>query len=249
MNGAKKLAEAVGCKNVSVGERSILGGSTRVSGSRRSESENVGLSNANIGENPMPRKTMGSSTRFIHRGVGKGRKYAPSQCSSTRHYDVEVTHAIFLGKAQTTFNKRVPVPETYTGGNVKEVGDLMIGKLVTKALVNDDHNYNGPTITITVKGKEGLFLGGLEPSVRYHSGRARILTLCQDLSTKGQSQVDSFYGARPPKRDWPSSAKAEGSLPARPTRQAGTKVSLSDPTIPSGKAFAQRIEVTLGITC
>ncbi|KAK8349373.1 hypothetical protein V6Z11_A06G138200, partial [Gossypium hirsutum] len=55
MNGAKKLAEAVGCKNVSVGERSILGGSTRMSGSRRSESENVGLSNANIGENPMPR--------------------------------------------------------------------------------------------------------------------------------------------------------------------------------------------------
>ncbi|KMT04001.1 hypothetical protein BVRB_8g187060 [Beta vulgaris subsp. vulgaris] len=37
--------------------------------------------------------------------------------------------------------------------------------------------------------------GGPEPSVRYHSGRARILTLCQDLRAKGQSQVDSFYGA------------------------------------------------------
>ncbi|KAK4275962.1 hypothetical protein QN277_018970 [Acacia crassicarpa] len=36
---------------------------------------------------------------------------------------------------------------------------------------------------------------GLEPLVRYHSGRARILTLCQDLRAKGQSQVDSFYGA------------------------------------------------------
>jgi len=39
------------------------------------------------------------------------------------------------------------------------------------------------------------FFWGAEPSVRYHSGRARILTLCQDLLAGGQSQVDSFYGA------------------------------------------------------
>jgi hypothetical protein len=45
-----------------------------------------------------------------------------------------------------------------------------------------------------VEGEEGLLPGGPEPSVRYHSGRARILTLCQDLRAKGQSQVDSFYG-------------------------------------------------------
>ncbi|TYJ05665.1 hypothetical protein E1A91_A12G178700v1 [Gossypium mustelinum] len=68
MNGAKRSAEAVGCKNASVGELSALGGSTRVSKSRRSRSENVGLSNANIGENPMPRKPKGSSARFIHGG-------------------------------------------------------------------------------------------------------------------------------------------------------------------------------------
>ncbi|KAB2003672.1 hypothetical protein ES319_D11G147400v1 [Gossypium barbadense] len=37
--------------------------------------------------------------------------------------------------------------------------------------------------------------GGPEPSVRYHFGRARVLTLCQDLRAKGQSQVDSFYEA------------------------------------------------------
>ncbi|MBA0710908.1 hypothetical protein Golax_010163 [Gossypium laxum] len=36
---------------------------------------------------------------------------------------------------------------------------------------------------------------GPEPSVRYHSGRVRILTLCQDLRAKGQYQVDSAYGA------------------------------------------------------
>ncbi|MCD9644256.1 hypothetical protein HAX54_032436, partial [Datura stramonium] len=47
--------------------------------------------------------------------------------------------------------------------------------------------------------------------------------------------------------DFPSSAKAEGSLTARPTRQARTKVGLSDPTVPSGRAIAQWIKVILGI--
>ena len=44
------------------------------------------------------------------------------------------------------------------------------------------------------------------------------------------------------------SAKAEGSLTARPTSQAGTKVGLSDPTVLRGKAVAHRTKVTLGIT-
>lgn len=70
MNGAKRSAEAVGCKNASVGERSALDleGSTCASSGGRSGSENVGLSNANIGENPMPRKPKGSSARFVHGG-------------------------------------------------------------------------------------------------------------------------------------------------------------------------------------
>ena len=46
----------------------------------------------------------------------------------------------------------------------------------------------------------------------------------------------------------PKSIKAKGSLTARPTSRAGTKVGLSDPTVPSGRAVAQRIKVTLGIT-
>ncbi|KAI8522469.1 hypothetical protein RHMOL_RhmolPtG0006700 (chloroplast) [Rhododendron molle] len=74
---------------------------------------------------------------------------------------------------------------------VKEVGDLMTGEPATEAPVNGGRNYNGPK----VEGEEGPLPGGPEPSVRYHSGRARILTLCQDLRAKGQSQVDSFYGA------------------------------------------------------
>ena len=66
MNGAKRSAEAVGCKNASVGERSALEGSTRASRGGRSGSENVGLSNANIGENPMPRKPKGSQVISQH---------------------------------------------------------------------------------------------------------------------------------------------------------------------------------------
>nr|KJB44546.1 hypothetical protein B456_007G258700 [Gossypium raimondii] len=46
----------------------------------------------------------------------RGRENALSQCLSTRRYDIEVTHAILLGKARTTFNKRVHVPETDIGG-------------------------------------------------------------------------------------------------------------------------------------
>ncbi|CAM6054681.1 unnamed protein product [Sphagnum tenellum] len=68
MNGTKRSAEAVGCQNTSVGERSALERSISVSRCGRSGSENVGLSNANIGENPMPRKPKDSSARFVHGG-------------------------------------------------------------------------------------------------------------------------------------------------------------------------------------
>ena len=44
------------------------------------------------------------------------------------------------------------------------------------------------------------------------------------------------------------SVKAEGSLTASQTRRAGTKVGLSDPVAPCGRAIAQRIKATLGIT-
>ena len=44
------------------------------------------------------------------------------------------------------------------------------------------------------------------------------------------------------------SAKAKGCLTARHTGRAGTKVGLSDPAVLNGKAVAQRIKATLGIT-
>jgi hypothetical protein len=54
-----------------------------------------------------------------------------------------------------------------------------------------------------------------------------------------------------PQRGWKSrqkSAKAEGSLTARETSRAGAKAGLSDPVVPRGRAIAQRIKATLGIT-
>ena len=44
------------------------------------------------------------------------------------------------------------------------------------------------------------------------------------------------------------SVKAEGSLTATLTSGAGTKVGLSDPVVPRGRAIAQRIKATSGIT-
>ena len=46
----------------------------------------------------------------------------------------------------------------------------------------------------------------------------------------------------------PRSVKAKESLTARGTPRAGTKVGLSDPVVPHGRAIAQRIKGTPGIT-
>ena len=69
MYGTKKFAETVRyMKSISVGERSVVGRSISVSGYGRSRSENVGLSNENIGENPIPRKPKVSSGRLVRGG-------------------------------------------------------------------------------------------------------------------------------------------------------------------------------------
>src|SRR4051795_2060733 len=44
------------------------------------------------------------------------------------------------------------------------------------------------------------------------------------------------------------SVKAQGSLTARPTSRAGAKAGHSDPVVPHGRAIAQRIKGTPGIT-
>nr|KYP38299.1 hypothetical protein KK1_040461 [Cajanus cajan] len=96
----------------------------------------------------------------------------------------------------------------------------MTGEPTTEAPVNGGRNYNGPKVAKFLVGcglpapgqkdpmKLHCFLGP-EPSVRYHSGRARILTLCQDLRAKGQSQAspkvtEACKGFLGPDGDWPS---------------------------------------------
>lgn len=71
MIGTKQFTEAMGhiFENMSVGERSVLGWSVFEKEYGQDRSENVGLSNENIGENPMLRKSKGSSTRFVHGGL------------------------------------------------------------------------------------------------------------------------------------------------------------------------------------
>ena len=94
----------------------------------------------------------------------------------------------------------------------------------------------------------------------YHSYSLGILTLTRDPG-RGQCQVGSLTGAVASQRvteapkgslrmvgNHSKSVKAEGSLTARPTSRAGTKVGLSDPVVPRGRAIAQRIKATSGIT-
>ena len=77
----------------------------------------------------------------------------------------------------------------------------------------------------------------------------------------GHCQVDSLTGAVASQKvtealkgflstvgNRAKSVKAKGSLIARHTGRARTKVGLSDPVVPHGRAIAQRIKATLGIT-
>ena len=96
--------------------------------------------------------------------------------------------------------------------------------------------------------------------MRYQPGEVLALTVRRKPGT-GQWQVGSLTGAVASERvteapkgslrvngNHPQSVKAQGSLTARQTRRAETKVGLSDPTVPSGRAVAYRIKATPGIT-
>ena len=99
-----------------------------------------------------------------------------------------------------------------------------------------------------------------EPVLGYHPCSTGFLTCGRDPAG-GQCLVGSLTGAVASERvsealkgslrmvgNHSKSAKAEGSLTARSTDRAGTKVGLSDPVVESGIAIAQRIKATLGIT-
>ena len=100
----------------------------------------------------------------------------------------------------------------------------------------------------------------MERTLGYHSSVIEILTSSRE-PVERQCQADSLTGAVASERvteapkgslrmdgNHSKSVKAEGSLTATPTGGAGTKVGLSDPAALSGKAVAQRIKATSGIT-
>ena len=99
-----------------------------------------------------------------------------------------------------------------------------------------------------------------ESPLGYHPCNVEVLTRYRD-PVLGQCQAGSLTGAVASQRvteapkgslsavgNRAKSVKAEGSLTARHTGRAGTKVGLSDPVVPRGRAIAQRIKATLGIT-
>ena len=109
-------------------------------------------------------------------------------------------------------------------------------------------------------GFEAGALASVEPTVKYHPYRIGVLTQARDPGRE-QGQAGSLTGAVASQKvteapegslrligNQPQSVKAEGSLTARPTSRAGTKVGLSDPVVPYGRAIAQRIKGTPGIT-
>ena len=100
----------------------------------------------------------------------------------------------------------------------------------------------------------------VESTLGYHSYDTEILTKCHELGLE-QCQVGSLTGAVASQRvteapkgtlrldgNQSASANAEACLTVRQTGRTGTKVGISDPAVPNGRAVAQRIKATLGIT-
>ena len=96
--------------------------------------------------------------------------------------------------------------------------------------------------------------------MKYQPGIIGVLTQVRDPD-RGQCVVGSLTGAVSSQRvteeheGWLStvghrtvSVMVEASLTARQTRRAGTKVGHSDPVVLNGRAIAQRIKGTPGIT-
>lgn len=100
----------------------------------------------------------------------------------------------------------------------------------------------------------------VEPTLKYHPCMFDVLTLARNPGC-GQCLVGSLTGAVSSQsvteehEGWLStvghrtvSVMVEASLTARQTRRAGTKVGHSDPVVLNGRAIAQRIKGTPGIT-
>ena len=103
-------------------------------------------------------------------------------------------------------------------------------------------------------------LVSVESTLKYHPGMFGALTETR-YPGPGPGVVGSLTGAVSSQRvteehegvlsavgNRAVRVKAQGRLTARQTRRAGTKVGLSDPVVLYGRAIAQRIKGTPGIT-
>jgi sugar diacid utilization regulator len=103
-------------------------------------------------------------------------------------------------------------------------------------------------------------LAVVEPTLKYQPGNVEVLTQAHYLG-RGHCVVGSLTGAVSSQRvteehegalimvgNHEVSVKAQARLTASLTRRAGTKVGLSDPVVLNGRAIAQRIKGTPGIT-
>jgi hypothetical protein len=111
-----------------------------------------------------------------------------------------------------------------------------------------------------VGGFEAGTLVLVEPTLKYHPGHVGVLTLTRNPG-RGQCVVGSLTGAVSSQRvteehegalsmvgNHALRVKAEARLTARLTSRAGSKDGLSDPVVLYGRAIAQRIKGTPGIT-
>ena len=100
----------------------------------------------------------------------------------------------------------------------------------------------------------------VEPTLKYQPDNVEVLTQAR-YPGRGQCMVGSLTGAVSSQRVTEEyegilntvghrvqSIKAEGCLTARSTDRAGRKLGLSDPVVLNGRAIAQRIKGTPGIT-
>ena len=100
----------------------------------------------------------------------------------------------------------------------------------------------------------------MEPTLKYHPGLFEILTLAHYLgreqcmvgsltgAVSSQSVTEEYEGILGTVGHRTDSAMAKGCLTARLTSRAGAKAGHSDPVVLYGRAIAQRIKGTLGIT-
>jgi hypothetical protein len=106
---------------------------------------------------------------------------------------------------------------------------------------------------------EAVALAIVESSVKYHSCDMSILT--GGVQPLGHGQMGSLAGAASSQSvteeckgllstvgNRTLSANAEAGLTARRICRADTKVGVSDPVVPRGRAIAQQIKGTPGIT-